>query len=278
MAPNPPFGVTLTYFLAKERPRSATATLEIVDGDARRIRTLDIDRSAGMHRTTWDLRYEPPFTVERPQEGAGGGGPAAGAPRGPFVLPGEYAVRLTVQGNTQEVPVTVKPDPLVAITEAEREALHAARLRAWELQRRLNAAVRALEPAKAQVEAGREAAAEARAPEALLAQAEALAKEVDDLIDRLRGPQGGGFAGAGGGRRGGPRRPSVQQRVNTIAGQIDGVTSVPTAYQRQTLEAAAAELEQALPGVNDVIGTKLPALLRALDEAGVPWSPGRAIR
>jgi len=41
--------------------------------------------------------------------GAGGGGGGRGGPQG--LQPGEYTIRLTVDGKTYTQPVTVKPDP-----------------------------------------------------------------------------------------------------------------------------------------------------------------------
>jgi len=76
--------------------------------------------SAGMHRFFWDLHYDPlPGTPAGPRgEGAGGAVPhrtfvAVGSP---WVSPGTYSMRLTVDGQTQTQPITVKLDPRVKVT------------------------------------------------------------------------------------------------------------------------------------------------------------------
>jgi photosystem II stability/assembly factor-like uncharacterized protein len=61
-----------------------------------------LDKSAGMHRFTWDLRYPGPLTGA----GAEGG-------NGPVAVPGTYAVRLKVGATTQTQPLTIVEDPRI---------------------------------------------------------------------------------------------------------------------------------------------------------------------
>lgn len=275
-APNPPFGVTLTAFFPKALARGQQPRIDIVAGDGRVVRTLDVPGTAGMHRVTWDLRWEPPYTVETPQ--GGGGGFFGGAPRGPFVMPGEYTARLTVTGEgapaPQQAPVVVEPDLLVPMSDADRQALHQIRMQAWELQRRVQAAVQTAEQTRAQMDAAKKAMTGVTVPEAVTKESGALDKEIDDLIAAIRGARGRGF---GGGGEVVPV-PSIQQRLNGAAGAINNVTSLPTADQREAIASADAEFRRELPRLNAVISTRMPAFLASLDEAGVPWSIGRAIR
>ncbi|HVT37516.1 MAG TPA: hypothetical protein VHE78_00600 [Gemmatimonadaceae bacterium] len=61
-----------------------------------------LDRNAGMHRFTWDLRYPGPLNGA----GAEGG-------NGPVAVPGSYAVRLKVGAATQTQPLTIVEDPRI---------------------------------------------------------------------------------------------------------------------------------------------------------------------
>jgi hypothetical protein len=61
-----------------------------------------LDKTAGMHRFTWDLRYPGP---------ANGAGVEGG--NGPAAVPGTYAVRVKVGTFTQSQPLTVVEDPRV---------------------------------------------------------------------------------------------------------------------------------------------------------------------
>jgi hypothetical protein len=65
-----------------------------------------LEKSAGMHRFTWDLRYPGPWTSNARPE----------APNGPMAAPGKYALRLTVGSWTSTQPLTVIEDPRVTKT------------------------------------------------------------------------------------------------------------------------------------------------------------------
>ena len=68
---------------------------------------------AGMHRFVWDLRYPTPGVLERDYPISAIYRDTPREPLGPFVLPGQYQVRLTAGGKTYTQPLTVKMDPRV---------------------------------------------------------------------------------------------------------------------------------------------------------------------
>src|ERR1035438_2434279 len=75
--------------------------------------------SAGMHRFTWDMHYDPlPGTAGGRGFGADGAVPHRTYPtvHSPWVAPGVYSVRLTADGKTQTQPITIKLDPRVKLT------------------------------------------------------------------------------------------------------------------------------------------------------------------
>src|SRR5207244_1325134 len=72
--------------------------------------------TAGMHRFTWDVHYQPLASGG----GGRGGLPIAAvpyntvpAPTTPWVNPGQYSVKLTVDGHSYSQPIVVKADPRV---------------------------------------------------------------------------------------------------------------------------------------------------------------------
>jgi len=128
LAENPPFGAMIDYYLKSNA--GGTVGLEILDPSGEVIRryssedkppavdpdTLSIptywlpkreslSTVAGMHRWIWDLRPTPPANARGGLESIFFGG------RGPAVLSGNYAVRLTVNGKSQTQTLVVKPDP-----------------------------------------------------------------------------------------------------------------------------------------------------------------------
>jgi photosystem II stability/assembly factor-like uncharacterized protein len=83
---------------------SAAAALDDEDGGFRGPRgPVRLDKSAGMHRFTWDLRYPGPWANANNPEG----------PNGPTAVPGKYAVRLTVGSYTSTQPLTLVEDPRI---------------------------------------------------------------------------------------------------------------------------------------------------------------------
>jgi hypothetical protein len=135
---NPPDGATLDYYLPRA---AASVALEIIGAGGEVIRKyssgdeperIDPDTlpyptywirpqqapgtSAGHHRFVWDLRYAPPRGARRTHSIAAIYRDTPSGPRGPFVAPGRYTVRLTVDGGTQEKALTVRIDPRVTTT------------------------------------------------------------------------------------------------------------------------------------------------------------------
>jgi photosystem II stability/assembly factor-like uncharacterized protein len=136
---NPPDGAILNYFL----PAGAAGDvrIEIYDQDDKLVRGYSsaplpetheqplqiaeywiahpapLDKTPGMHRFAWDLRYPPPQAVHvqtpynYPSAAIVGATPLP--PLGPLALPGKYEVRMTVAGQTYRQPLEVKMDPRV---------------------------------------------------------------------------------------------------------------------------------------------------------------------
>jgi hypothetical protein len=130
---NPPAGAVIDFWL-KEAPKGEV-TIEILDSAQQVVRKysstkveqpdepLDPDDKkpekqikpeAGENRFVWDLRYEganrvPNYSLWEYKSGA----------RGPLAVPGNYQVRLTVDGKSQTVPLELKLDPRVKVDQAD---------------------------------------------------------------------------------------------------------------------------------------------------------------
>jgi len=131
---NPPEGALVYYWL--QDAAQGPVTLEILDAGVvvRRFSSADqpepmlegqqvpprwvrppevLSTEAGMHRFAWDLRYERPAGVRQRYPISAIDGYTPAEPRGPIALPGDYAVRLTVDGAVHDQPLRVKMDPRV---------------------------------------------------------------------------------------------------------------------------------------------------------------------
>jgi len=263
---NPETGAAVTYYL----PNAARdISARIRDGSGAVVRELAggafaNDKDAGMHRVRWDLRYQPIPDSLLP---GGGGGRSGGS--GPFVLPGEYRVTLTVDGReTAARPIRVVGDPLSTISDADRTLLHDAALALHRLQ------------AIAAEAAGRIAAlsAQARAVRGLLGQSTnvpaALRTPVEDLERRLAtlrrqfsvpAPGEAPPTGRGGGGGGGGVQP-VPNQLGGVKGQLSQSTSRPTEVQLRLAREAREDLAAAVTEINALITTAMPAVYQALGQ------------
>jgi len=126
---NPPSGAIIDYIL-KTAPKDAI-TLQILDSKGKLVRKYSsknehgaapspfeaffggggatLPAKAGMNRFEWDLRYEAPARV--PGAVAWGG-----FEHGPFAVPGDYQVKLTVAGHDYTAPLHVQEDPRIHVS------------------------------------------------------------------------------------------------------------------------------------------------------------------
>jgi len=268
---NPEVGTTISYYLPAAAPN---AKLEVVASGGRVVRSLDASTGAGLHGVAWDLRAEAPYSgPPQPRQQQGGfGGFGGGSDGGPPVVPGTYTVRLRAADQTLERPVVVRPDPAVTLNAAQLAELFEFRTRQMELNATLTMAIRQSDEVRERIAQAKAALAAAGATSSLSEQAAALERDLEDVRTKL-GAGGGGFFGGGGGD--GPR--SLRQRLGVAGGALRA-TAMPTEQEREALDAVPAALEAEVGRLNALVTERLPAFFRALDDAGVPWTPGRPIR
>ncbi len=145
---NPPVGAAIDYSLPESV--KGPVTLEILDNSGkvvRRYASTDTPEStreelekqlipvywirmpgvlpgdAGMHRWVWDLRYTTPVAThyEYPISAVPHETPLA--PQGLLALPGNYVVRLSVDGKVLTAPLTIKMDPRVTVSKPDLDDL-----------------------------------------------------------------------------------------------------------------------------------------------------------
>ncbi len=143
---NPPDGAIINYRLGSDARTSVV--LEIVSSSSGMVRAFSsadsvepiepdlnvptywvrppqrLASGAGTHRFVWNLHYPPPKVLGHDFPISAIYGDTPRHPLGPAVLPGEYAVRLTVGGRTYSQPLTVKMDPRAPITVAGLRLQH----------------------------------------------------------------------------------------------------------------------------------------------------------
>jgi len=146
MGKNPPDGAILDYMIKQNvnevtleivntggevvRKYSSKDKAEVLDSTSMQYPTYwfrpaqKIETTTGHHRFIWDLRYAPPAGSKRQHSISAVYQNTPTGSHGPFVMPGKYTVRLTVDGKTMEQPLEIKMDPRVSISVADLKAQH----------------------------------------------------------------------------------------------------------------------------------------------------------
>ena len=191
--------------------------------------------TAGMHRFTWDMHYDPIAGVGGGGRGGGGGANGAvphrtyPAVNSPWVAPGAYVVRLTANGQSQTQPITVKMDPRVKITPEVQQIFTLT----TQMENQAMTAAAAYNEARALVEKLK-ARPQSAANDALIKQVEAIAP-----LPGAPSEDAGGRGGRGGGF-GAPMQPLPTPTLANIAGQM--ITAV-MAMQGSEMPPTAAQLQ-----------------------------------
>jgi hypothetical protein len=100
--------------------------------------------------------------------------------------------------------------------------------------------------------------------------ARALELEVMDLQLQLSGDERRDLAGATG-------PISVQQRTNVVQLGTSFSTYGPTPTHQRSLEIGEQGFAGIRTALDRIFNTDMPALRKDMDDAGVPWTPGRGV-
>jgi photosystem II stability/assembly factor-like uncharacterized protein len=191
---NPPAGVLIDYYLPASP--SGALTLEIADASGNVVRHLTsvkpqqaeqppewpdqvhpaktLPTAAGMNRFVWDLRYDDPVQIP---DAFYAGLP----PRGPIVLPGNYSLRLSYEGQTHSVPLVIRADPRVKGSLAGLEQKFALSTQVYHDQDALHRAVNDIRAFKGGVASAQRAGAGKPGGEALTSEGNSLVQQASQI-------------------------------------------------------------------------------------------------
>jgi photosystem II stability/assembly factor-like uncharacterized protein len=299
-AQNPPEGAVIDYFLAQ--PAAAPVTLEILDAQGKLVRKFSstdkpeitsedlakeliplywirmpkiLSAGAGMHRWVWDLHYPAPRATRSEYPIAAIPGDTPRSPQGPVAVPGQYSVRLTVNGQTFSESLTVTMDPRVK-TSREELALEFQKqqLLAGMMTQNTEAVMqaRALHDQVQKLSGKAPAASTDNSASSSTGKisgplADALAsfdKKLSAILGGAPGPGGFGAAASPSstlGRTGGT--------IAALYGELDRSDVAPTAAQLAAIDAAEKDWAAIFKIWRDFQSADLPALNRQLKSAGL---------
>ncbi len=281
---NPPDGAILDYYLGPSA--SGPVTLEVSDGAGKLVRRYSSDdpvqpidptlaipaywvrqphplsNAAGMHRFLWDMHYSPvrEGRANYPMQAIyHDTAPSNGAP---WVMPGSYTVKLTVNGQSYTQPLSVKMDPRVRTPLAGLTQQFSTSKQLYDDVVESSEALEQIHALRRQVEQLRERAGQGATHDAL------------EAFDKKAAALAGGGGGRGGGRFGAVGGPdtltSLQGTLSMLLGLVQGADVAPTP---QAL-AAAGERRKAFATLRErwraLQGQELASLNAQLKQDGLP--------
>jgi len=301
-AKNPPYGALLSYYLrdavpaespkkdkdkkegAEEqtKPEAKSDTAEkkegkvkitVLDKDGKTVREFEGPGGAGVNRTNWDLRSNPPAEPTPEQLEAAAAGYGFG-PRGPLVDPGEYTIKIKAGDQEANQKVTVEDDNRVTFSAADRAARREAIDKLYAMARMSDKDRRTIEGIQTALKNAREQwkkdAGKPNAPkipEDIVKAADELQKKVDAVAEKfIREQQSLGNAGPPFEWKPDPLPIQVQELLN----DLDGFSAAPDGQQKEKLEELTPLVNDASAAVKNISETELPALNKKMNEAGIP--------
>jgi hypothetical protein len=269
---NPPNGAILDYYLSS--PPSQDVTMAIYDAAGHLVREYStkpepvstepppnvpdywighpepLTKNTGLNRFVWDLRYAAPPALRHEYPISALYQNTPGLPLGPMVTPGNYRVRLTVNGRTYDQPLIVGMDPRVDVTNDA-------------LQQQLDLETKITNLVAKSYEFYQAAGATHQA----VAGIDAL-KEFDQKATRIQGSPGGFGGGGGRGARQDPSFAALNRSLGSLASVVDGQDAAPTPAMQSAYETGCRDLADAVGSWNKLVEDSLPAVNAELTKQG----------
>ena len=272
-APNPPEGAIITYYIDPNTMNSFQSPkiqIDILDDQDRVVRKLlPLQGNQGTHiqRLVWDLRHALPYDTSKDEPLFS----RRQQRRGPFVLPGEYRVRLKVGEKTHLQSVKVMGDPLVDISLEERHRWHDTLITLTKMEAAARAVVSTAREVKEDLNEVQENLEQhPKIPESLRHTHRTLLVAVENILHQMNG----------GDTRGGAeqqRQIPLLRQVSQLYSSMETVTASPTTDQirltRQSMEKLNAQVDK----LNHLVGNALPTFSDQLSEHGLSWRPDHAV-
>jgi hypothetical protein len=286
MGENPPDGAIINYYLQSDASEVALEVFDRSNKLVRRFSSADkpeqvnenqlpypsywfrppqvLSTKAGMQRFVWDMHYAPPegFPRSHPISAIYRNTPTV--PMGPAILPGDYTVKLTVNGKSYTQPLTVRIDPRVATPPEGIQKMFDVSFGSYEGIRKIRAAQAEIRGLRAQLQSIKQQAGQT-----------AVANEINDLDKKAAALDGGasgagrgGFAGAGGG--GEPSLARVAAELNAIMGTAEGADAQPTTQLTVAYTESQKTLGNLLARWNEIKSREVVSLNDRLQQANLP--------
>jgi len=298
-AKNPPYGAILSYYVkeavpaeapkkdkdaAEEKPKTGAkgdaaekkegkVKITVLDKDGKVIRETDGPGAAGVNRTNWDLRSNAPAEPTPEQLEAIAAGYGFG-PRGPFVEPGVYTIKVKAGDKEASQKVIVEEDTRIVISAADRSARRELIDQLYPMAKTTDKDRKTIEGIQTALKAAREQWKKdagkpntTKIPDDIVKAADELQKKVDAVAEKfIREREGLGNAGP-------PfqwKPDPLPNQVQNLLDDLDGFTATPSAHQKEKLAELIPLVNDASTQVKKIAEEELPALNKKMNDAGIP--------
>lgn len=308
IAPNPPFGAVITYWLNDVPPTLREARRDderelrrqradvpfpgwetlreesmengprvlilIRDEAGEPIRWIQGPARKGLHRVSWDLRRPAPDAIR--MSTGGFQAPWASDPQGPLAAPGTYGAELfllsgeafTSLGEPQEF--VVKPVP-TAPPGTDFVAVADFQFRVSELAREMDGASAEIGRMRDRLRHMRAALVETpKADASLFTRVDEMNRRLEEMNLQFSGDRIRG-------RWNMPSVPSIRGRLGYVQYGHWDTRQEPTETQRTSFQIAEREFATFLSEFRTLVEVELVRLEDDLAAAGAPWTPGRRL-
>ncbi|MBN1225102.1 MAG: hypothetical protein JXB23_17770 [Candidatus Aminicenantes bacterium] len=253
--PNPDYGALITYYLKNDPPQAEesenmlSVEIFIMEKDGNTVRKIDGPDGKGFHRVAWDLHYELGFDPEGTSEGY------YEPKKGPFVLPGEYTVKLKARGMESTQTVVVSLDPRI---EAEPDVLQ----KRLEASKSVNSMAKAFVDSRKAIKGIQDEIGRIKnvlksaddLPQGINSRVDDISKKLDEVKKEFETDWYG-----------------MEFSIMDLIGQLDASVSAPTRSQMKTITHLHAKLDKAIELINGLITADLPKLNKNLVEHDIPF-------
>ena len=288
-ADNAPMGLNITYWLKdeiKEKPGESLhpLKLEVFDAQGQLLRTLssvvkpnrytpddadqpedeakpELTTDAGINRVQWDLRYEASKRLHNAKIDSGD------PDHGPMVAPGQYTLKLTLDGKTYASTGVVLADPRSSVAPDQLQQNVAFSLQARAALDRLVDDIVEVRAIRAQTEDIKSRTAKNPAAKALQAAAEAVTKRCDELELQMHNPKAEVVYDVLAGREGGAK---LYSQIAPLFSDIQNSDYAPTQGQQAQMEENLADLKQVEEQLNTLRSEDLARLEAQALALGLP--------
>ena len=306
VAPNPAFGANLTYYVAeglqtsKDARREAEATLEadnknvkfvslhtVIDEQREEepaivftvknalgevVRHVEGPATAGFHRIAWNLRYPavdawvPVVEGEEPTEGAG-----------VLVAPGTFSVSmqqrvdgvLTDLGQTQSFDVVSIREPTLPGSTQEQRVVFESQLD--ELIRAADGTLKAIDGINVELDAIKATLSRSLADPSFYEIANSIQERLLQQRDRITSNSTRYIFKDW-------TEMSLADRIMHARFRPTSGAYGPTPSQRTSYEIGKRLYDEVVEELRSLVDTEYEGLKEALDQAAVPWTPGRGVQ